>query len=151
MFLVSLIAVVFIIILCMGFSSMRLLYLIDIPTMLILVITLVTALLQTGLWKDFNNSFRLTIGKKAKASFKEIKRAIAALQLARKTVTNASLFTLGISIITIMTQLSEPETLGPNLAVAVLSVVYAAFFNIIFLPMEKQLEVQLIEFDGEEQ
>ena len=48
-----------------------------------------------------------------------------------------------------MTQLSTPEVFGLNLAVAVLSVMYAALINIMLLPMEKQLEVQLIEYAEE--
>ena len=150
MFLLSFIAVIFIIGLCMGFSGTALLYLIDIPSLIIIILPVFVALMQTGLWKDFNNSFRLTIGKKANASFKEIKQAISALQLVRKTVVYAAIFAFAVSIITILTQLTDMGALGPNLAVAVLSVVYAVFFNLIFLPMEKQLEVQLIEFDGEE-
>ena len=49
-----------------------------------------------------------------------------------------------------MRQLSSPAQLGPNLAVAILSISYAAILNIVFLPMEKQLELQLIEYGSEE-
>ncbi len=110
---------------------------------------MIPALIQTGLMKDFNNSFRLTIGKKSKGTFKEIKRAIAAVQLVRKSAVYAAIFSVCISFVLIMTQLSTPEALGPNLAVAVLSIMYAALINIMFLPMEKQLEVQLIEYAEE--
>lgn len=148
MFLVSFLAVILIIGLSIG-SVANIKYLIDLPSMIILLIVIIPSLIQTGLLKDFNNSFRLTVGKKSKGSFKEIKRAIAAIQLVRKNGVYAAVFSVCISFILIMTQLSTPEVLGPNLAVAVLSILYASLINIIFLPMEKQLEVQLIEFAEE--
>ncbi len=146
MFLVSFLAAILIIGFCIGGSAMNIMYLIDFPSMIILLIVIVPSLIQTGLLKDFNNSFRLTIGKKSKGSFKEIKRAIAAVQLVRRSAVYAAVSSVCISFIIIMTQLSTPSALGPNLAVAILSILYAALINIIFLPMEKQLEVQLIEF-----
>lgn len=154
MFLLSVLAVILVI----GFSAIfsgngvgvrLLIMLLDIPSLIILLMVIIPALMQTGLLKDFNNGFRLTIGKKSKGSFKEIKRAIAAIQLVRKCAVYAAVFSVCISFVIIMTQLSDPAALGPNLAVAVLSVLYAALINIIFLPMEKQLEVKLIEFAEE--
>lgn len=148
MFLISFLAVILIMGLSIG-SVANVVYLIDLPSLIILLIVIVPSLIQTGLLKDFNNSFRLTIGKKSKGTFKEIKRAIAAIQLVRKSGVYAAVFSVCISFILIMTQLSTPETLGPNLAVAILSILYAALINIIFLPMEKQLEVKLIDFAEE--
>ena len=135
MFLLSFLAVILIIGFSISGSTMNITYLIDLPSMIILLIVIIPALIQTGLWKDFNNSFRLTVGKKLSGSFKEIKRAIAAVQLVRKSAMYAAIFSVCISFVIIMTQLSRPEVFGVNLAVAVLSILYAALINIIFLPM----------------
>jgi len=70
--------------------------------------------------------------------------------LVRKNAINAAIFSTCISFIVIMTQLSTPEQLGPNMAVAILSISYAAILNVVFLPMEKQLEVRLIEYASED-
>lgn len=150
MFLLSFIALIVIAGMTLLSSQTSVTYLIDLPSLLILLFITVPVLIQTELLKDFNNSFRLTVGKKTEASFKEIKRAIAALELVRKTAFYTAVFSACVSVIIIMRNLTTPEKLGPTLAVAILTIVYAAFLNIIFLPMEKQLEVRLIEFDREE-
>lgn len=150
MFLLSFLAVILIIGLSMGDSAMDIRYLLDFPSMVILLIVIIPSLIQTGLLKDFNNSFRLIIGKKSNGTFREIKRAITAIQLVRKSAMNTAIFSACISFIVIMRQLSSPAQLGPNLAVAILSISYAAILNIVFLPMEKQLELQLIEYGSEE-
>ena len=150
MFLLSFLAVILIIGLSMGDSAMDIRYLLDFPSMVILLIVIIPSLIQTGLLKDFNNSFRLIIGKKSNGTFREIKRAITAIQLVRKSAMKTAIFSACISFIVIMRQLSSPAQLGPNLAVAILSISYAAILNIVFLPMEKQLELQLIEYGSEE-
>lgn len=123
---------------------------VDFPSMVILLIVTIPALIQTGLLKDFNNSFRLTTGKKKAASFKEIKRAMEALSLVRKMLWYGAMFAIGISFMSFMCKLSDLTSIGPNLAVITLTLVYASFFNLLLLPMEKQLAVRLLEFDEEE-
>lgn len=151
MFLLSLLGVILAFALNVMYSGIRWESFVDVVSLLVLLVVVIPVLVQTGLAKDFNNSFRLTIGRKKAASFKEIKRAAEAVSLVRKTLWNAGIFTTCISVITLLHRLDTPESIGPNLAVAILVLSYAAVLNIIFLPIEKQLEIRLIEFDGEEQ
>ena len=92
MFLLSFLAVILIIGLSMGDSAMDIRYLLDFPSMVILLIVIIPSLIQTGLLKDFNNSFRLIIGKKSNGTFREIKRAITAIQLVRKSAMKTAIF-----------------------------------------------------------
>lgn len=150
MFLLSLLGVILAFALNVMYSGVRWETFVDLISLFVLLVVVIPVLVQTGLMKDFNNSFRLTIGRKKAADFKEIKRAVEAVSLVRKTLWNTGIFTSCLSVITIMNELSTPESIGPNLAVAILVLSYAAVLNIIFLPIEKQLKIRLIEFDGEE-
>lgn len=120
---------------------------VDLVSIVILLVVVFPVLVQSGLGKDFNNSFRLTLGKKKEASFKEMKRALEALGLVRKTLWYTSVFICCVSFIVVMHNLDDPANIGPNLAVCILVVAYAAVLNIILLPIEKQLKIRLIEFD----
>ncbi len=152
MFLISFLAVILIICINMIFSDLNITYFFDGPSLLILALIIFPTLVQTGLLKDFNNSFRLTMGRKNEASFKEIKRAIEALKLVRMISMYTAIFTFCISSVVIIIQIDKISDLKIfllNISVAMMILIYAILFNIIFLPMEKQLEVRLIEFDGE--
>lgn len=152
MFLISFLGVILILGLNMMFSGLHITYLFDAPSLLILILIIIPTLIQTGLLKDFNNSFRLTMGKKSVASFKEIKRAIEALKLVRTVSMYTAIFTFCISVVIIIIQIdkiNEPKIFLLNISVAMIILIYATLLNIIFLPMEKQLEVRLIEFDAE--
>ncbi|MFW5672451.1 MAG: hypothetical protein ACOCM8_09215 [Acetivibrio ethanolgignens] len=150
MFLLSLLGVILVFTLSVMYSGIRWEYFVDLISIFVLLVVSISVLVQTGLMKDFNNSFRLTIGRKKAADFKEIKRAAEAVNLIRKILWNTGIFTACISLFTLMHDLDTPEAIGPNLVAAILVLSYAAVLNIIFLPIEKQLEIRLIEFDGEE-
>lgn len=128
-------------------SHAHLYYFFDPVTLLLLFILTFPVLVQTGLLKDFNNSFRLTLDKKRKASFKEVKRAVEAIELVRKTLWYVTAFLASISCAVILWDLSDLAALGPQVSSVVLGIFYTAFFNIILFPMEKQLMVRLLEFD----
>lgn len=150
MFLISLLTVLVAFYFCTMGSVPSWKMFVDFPSLLILLVIVIPTLIQTGLLKDFNNSFRLTMGKKKTASFKELKRAMEALQLVRKTTWCAALFSVCVSLMSFLSSLSAPEALGPNLAVITLELVYASFINLLLYPMEKQLTVRLLEFDEDE-
>ncbi len=152
MFLISFLAVILIICINMIFSGLNITYFFDGPSLLILILIIIPTLIQTGLLKDFNNSFRLAMGRKNEASFKEIKRAIEALKLVRMVSMYTAIFTFCISIVIIIIQIdkiNDPKIFLLNVSIAMIILIYAMLLNIIFLPMEKQLEVRLIEFDRE--
>lgn len=151
MFLISLLTVILAFYFCTLGAVPGWQIFVDFQSLFIILIIVIPALLQTGLLKDFNNSFRFTMGKKRAASFKEIKRAMEALNLVIKMSWCAALFAVAISFMSFMTNLSDKAAIGPNLAVITLIVGYASFINLLLFPMEKQLAVRLLEFDEEEQ
>lgn len=62
------------------------------------------------------------------------------LQVVQKALIPAGVFVALIAVVVLMGNLEDPSTIGPNLAVAVLSIVYAVFFYLILIPVNHRLE-----------
>ena len=58
----------------------------DIPSLLMILLIGASVLIASGLWKDFVNAFRFTMGKGKKAGLSERKRAREAVELLMKAV-----------------------------------------------------------------
>lgn len=133
-----------------------------------LIILCVPILIGSGLFKDFNNAFRLAVKIKAKteteetevkqetkkkgkteASLPEVKHAIEAVSLVRKVLIAGGTFIVLLSLIAIFAYLnpeyyeSGMHVVGINTAVALLPLVYAFAVDIFLLPIESRLKVRL--------
>ncbi len=70
----------------------------------------------------------------------------------QKQVVYAGIMAMLLTFITIMRQLSDLATLGPNLAVAILTVLYATIIEMLLLPLHLEVKRQIInymELDGD--
>lgn len=144
MYFISVLAVVLVSWFMLGFGlGGNVTWFIDAPSLLILLVFAATMLLSTGLLKDFNNAFRLIAKKGAEASVREVKRAIEAVALARKVMLAAGGFTVCFSFVLILGGLNDPASLGPAMAVCVLTMLYALAFVLILLPLESGLRLKL--------
>jgi len=143
MYFISIVAVVCIsgFLLMLGQGSV--VWLIDMPSLIVILLFDITMLFSAGLVKDFNNAFRMVLRTGKDESVTEMKRAIEAVGLVRKTTLAAGVFSMIFGLIMAMGQLGNPELLGPNLAVASLTLLYALAFILILLPLESRLRMKL--------
>lgn len=120
---------------------------IDFPSLLTILLFEVTMLFSAGLLKDFNNAFRLAVRTKRDTEtgvpVSELRRAVEAVRLARRVSLAGGVFALLFQIILILHNMSTPEQLGPMLAVAILTLLYALAITLLLLPLESKLRVKL--------
>ena len=124
-----------------------LVYFLDFPSALVMLLFGSTILLSAGLLKDFNNAFRLVVRmgreKESAVSEGELRRAIEAVRLAIKTMLTGGVFSFLFTCVLIMVQLDTPEKLGPMLAVGMLVLLYCLAVVLILLPLEARLRVRM--------
>ena len=154
MYLISIIAIILLI--CLGlihsmdFSSMVTIgYLIDFPSLILLLIICIPFLVSSGLIKDFNNAFRIALSRKKNVSLNELKRAIEALTLTIKTLLGSGFLIFLMSMLIILHTLDTPESLGPKLSVALIAFIYACVFALPLLPLRSILKLRIIEYMSE--
>ena len=61
-------------------------------------------------------------------------------EIGQKAVIPAGVFISVIAIVVILRMLEDPATIGPNLAVAVLSIFYSVLIYLVLIPVNKRLE-----------
>lgn len=143
MYFISIVSVVCISGLLLMLGQGSVVWFIDMPSLVVILLFDVTILLSAGLGKDFNNAFRMMVKKEQEDSVTAVKRAIEAVRLVRKTTLAAGVFSMMFSLIMVMGQLGNPEMFGPNLAVASLTLLYALAFILMLLPLESRLRMKL--------
>lgn len=150
MYLISIIAIILLISLglvySMGLSSISIAYLIDFPTLILLLIICIPFLVSSGLIKDFNNAFRIALSRKKNVSLNELKRAIEAVTLAIRTLLGSGFLIFLMAMITILHRLDTPELLGPHISVALIAFIYACVFALPLLPLKSILNLRIIEY-----
>lgn len=124
---------------------------IDFPTIFFLILFLIPLLISGGLLKDFNNAFRLGIGKKTAESLMELKRAKESVSLTIKIMISLSIFICAIQGIGIIYSMDDPWLLGPYFSVALLSLIYGMGIALILLPLQARLNIKMQEFISEKE
>jgi transcriptional regulator with XRE-family HTH domain len=119
-------------------------WLLDIPSLVIVLGIQFIVLGSAGQFKHFIGAFKLIFGKK-KADVIDIadeaERCEYALNMAQRSAILAGVLSSIVSFITILDYLwaDKMELLGPNLAVAVLSIFYAILIALILMPLRGRL------------
>lgn len=115
---------------------------IDIPSVLIpLSITVFVLFASESLW-DFGEAFRIVYGKKEYTE-NQMKLAWTAMKTVLYTVPLSGLFSFLVSSVTIIGLLNDPAVLGPNMAIAILSLFYCAIIEILLMPTAVRLKKKL--------
>lgn len=130
-----------------GNSSIR--WFIDLPSLILIVLVLVSGLLIMGVWKDLIKSFSVGIKK---YSLLELKNIVGAVDAAQKLTVFAALFAIVISGILILGNVDDLSKLGPNLAVCFISGLYAVIVEFFLLPLRLNAERKMneeMDFDNE--
>ncbi len=122
-----------------GFSAI--VWFIDLPSLLFIVLILFPGLLIMGAWKDFIKAF--SVGIKP-FSLLQLKNIIEAVDAAQKLTICGALFAIIISGVLIIGSL-DPSTMGPNLAVCFLTGFYAVIIEFLLLPLRLNAERKMNE------
>lgn len=125
-----------------SFGPSAILWFLDFPSLIIILLILIPGLIIMGEWKDFIKSFSVGIKDYRLLELKNIIEAVAAAQ---KLTVFAALFAIIISGVLVMGNLSDPETIGPNLAVCFLAGLYAVVIEFILLPLRLNAERRMNE------
>ncbi|AOZ95599.1 hypothetical protein SAMN02910275_01238 [Butyrivibrio sp. INlla18] len=123
-----------------GFSVMA--WFFDLPSLLVIILTLIPGLIIIGEWKDFLKSFSVGIKE---YRLLELKNIIEAVGAAQKLVVFGSLFAIIISAILVLGNISKPETIGPSLAICFLAGFYAVIIEFFLLPLKLNAERKMNE------
>ena len=140
--LVLFLVVFFISTLGTSFGLSAVTWFLDWPSLILVLLILIPGLIIMGEWKDFLKSFSVGI-----KDFRllELKNIIEAVGAAQKLTIFGALFAIIISAILLMGHLSNPETIGPNLAVCFLAGFYAVIIEFFLLPLKLNAERKMNE------
>ncbi len=115
---------------------------IDLPSILMILMILIPGLLIMGEWRDFTKAF--SVGIKS-YSLLELKNIIGAVNTAQKLTVYGALFAIIISGVLLLGRLDDPSTIGPNLAVCFLAGFYAVIVEFFLLPLKLNAERKMNE------
>ncbi|MBE5839711.1 hypothetical protein [Butyrivibrio sp.] len=118
------------------------LWFLDLPSILLIVLIFVPGLLIMGEWKNFLKAFSVGIRP---FSLLELKNIIGAVDAAQKLTIYAALFAIIISGVLLLGRLDDPYTIGPNLAVCFLAGLYAVIIEFLLLPLRLNAERKMNE------
>ena len=123
-----------------GFTAI--VWFLDPPSLIIILLISIPGLLIIGEWKDFIKAFSVGIKQ---YNLLELKNIIEAVGAAQKLTIYGALFAIIISGILLMGRLDDPSTIGPNLAVCFLSGFYAVIIEFFLLPLRLNAERKMNE------
>lgn len=132
-----------------GMELYRISYLIDLPSMVIILILTVPVLLRGGMWKDFKRAWKL-LRKNYTCHLGELRRTLDVVEMVQRQVIYAGIISLLMSLIAILHNLSDPMRLGPNMAVAILTMLYAVCFEMLLLPLQLEVKRRIIDYMEED-
>lgn len=125
-----------------GFS---IIYYIDPPSFIFISVMLLLFLGAAGLLKDFFHAFVLAFKDKQPDKDNAYERAENAVDLAIKVSILDGVLLFLFYFIFVLRDLENPETIGPNLAVAMLSMLYGILCATIFLPIRARIRYKMSE------
>ncbi len=118
---------------------------VDFPTLVIMFVFTVPVLMRGGLWKDFERAFKL-LKKDYTCHLSELRRTKDVLEMMQKQIWYAGILTMMVSIIFVMVNISDLSMLGPNMAVAALTLFYAVVLEMLLLPLQLEVKRQIINY-----
>ncbi len=118
------------------------LWFLDLPSLLMILMVLIPGLVIMGEWQDFTKAFSVGIKK---YSLLELKNIIGAVDAAQKLTIYGALFAIIISGVLLLGRLDDPSTIGPNLAVCFLAGFYAVIIEFFLLPLRLNADRKMNE------
>ncbi|MBE5882070.1 MAG: hypothetical protein E7289_07190 [Lachnospiraceae bacterium] len=119
--------------------------LLDFPSLISLLVLSLPILLRNGMWKDFVRGFKL-LKKSYTCSLAELKRALDVVELMQRQILYAGVILTAFAIIIVLGFLQKPEIVGVNIAVALITVLYAAVLEMLLLPVQIEVKRRIIDY-----
>ncbi len=148
MYLIIIVNILFVV-LTMAFAQCQPAYLFDLPTLLLLFLILIPTILGTGTGKDLMNAFRIGFSRTKSYSLIELKRAEETINLGIKMLFLTGGLMALLDCLIILHELSSLSELGPRCAMIVVSMLYALFFSMIFMPLKVIIHNRIISYMDE--
>lgn len=115
----------------------------NIPSLLVVGIIVISMLMLSDNISDFFRGFNIVMTDKAYTT-KELKASHNAIDTGIKLTYLSGIVGLIIGMIGLLSRLDDPSAIGPALAVAMLTVLYAALINIILYASRAKIKKELI-------
>lgn len=129
-----------------GEISLRgIIFFIDPPSLIIILVLAVPVLFRGGIWKDFLRAWKL-LKKNYTCHLSEIRRALDAVEMMQKQLVYAGIISMLLSFVHVLGRLSDPASLGPNVAVAILTMLYAVIFEMLLLPLQIEAKRRIVDY-----
>ena len=117
----------------LGLGRPQILWFLDAPSLILIVGFLILGLGISGQMKYFGMGLKAAFVGKNILDKVQLEKAEYALGFGIKIVLMTGIITALISFVTIMASLADPSALGPNLAVATLTVLYGIVLSMVLL------------------
>lgn len=137
------VAIIFITIILAVISNTTLNVILDLYSFLVVTLIPIAVQVFSNHWRDYTNGCLYIFGKK-ELSVKAMKLTINAFELSIKTTYLAGILGSIIGMITLLGRLDDPSSIGPSLAVAVLTIFYALWINVIQNGMKYSIKKDLL-------
>ena len=129
-----------------GEISLRgIIFFVDPPSLIIILVLAVPVLFRGGIWKDFLRAWKL-LKKNYTCHLSEIRRSLDAVEMMQKQLVYAGIISMLLSFVHVLGRLSDPATLGPNVAVAILTMLYAVIFEMLLLPLQIEAKRRIVDY-----
>lgn len=126
-------------------SPRGIVFFIDFPSLLIILVLTVPVLFRGGIWKDFLRAWKL-LKKSYTCHLSEIRRSLDAVEMMQKQLVYAGIISMLLSLVHVLGMLSDLASLGPNVAVAILTMLYAVIFEMLLLPLQMEARRRIIDY-----
>lgn len=111
----------------------------DMPSLILITVLLLILLFMCGLTKDFFRGIAFFFGKNKAMEEVELCRSLAAFKMVLIALPIDGFVSSLIAIVAIIGSLTDKATLGPYLAVAILTLLYSLVLELLLLPVAAKL------------
>ena len=111
----------------------------DTPSLLLIMVLMLILLFMCGLTKDFFRGITFFFGKRKDISFEELNHTLAAFKLVLIALPLEGFTASLIAFVAILGKLDDVSKLGPNIAVAILTLLYSLIIELLLLPIAAKL------------
>ena len=116
---------------------------IDLPSLVVILAVTVPIQMASGLLPDLGKGFRLMGSRTNPYSLIELKRIRQSLRLAfRSLLLSGGLGSL-VGTISLLAHLEDPARIGPSLAIAMLTFLYAMVLSFLLLPIHARVHAMI--------
>lgn len=114
-------------------------------SLVIILVFTVPVLIRGSVWKDFKRAF-LLLKRGYYCHLSELRRTQDVLEMVQRQIVCAGIAAMLIVSINILHSLAELASLGPKLAVAILTIFYATIIEMLLLPLQMEVKRRIIDY-----